>query len=124
MVYDWLLGAFPRDIVPTDIDGEIEVGGRFLRLEFKHEAAIRNGIRPSGQLTAFLRVAKTGFFTVLFVGTNDRYEPTCFVPIKSNGEMAPLRETNKDQLREFCHQWAQWAERNPSSIVVDIMPPL
>jgi hypothetical protein len=67
--WDFLDGVFPRGIIPTDIDGMVEVNGHLLFLEEK-----RAGAGPkTGQLSAFralsrlpgVKVAMTGVVTYL-----------------------------------------------------------
>lgn len=116
-VYSYLKGAFPRGILPTDIDGEVEIQGRFLRFEFKHENALRNGRIPKGQLTALNNLILTRRFTILLIGTNDMGDPTCFEVWKSTGTKEPLKEIQKRDLYEFCKQWSQWADNQPKEFM-------
>lgn len=109
-VYDWLRDVFPRGILPTDIDGEVEINGHFLRLEFKHESALRNGLVPKGQLRAFHRLQETGRFTVALIGHNDINEPTCFEAYHENGARAELKDCNKLILRSWFRKWVEHVE--------------
>lgn len=109
-VYDWLTGAFPRGILPTDIDGEVEINGYFLRFEFKHEAALRNGRGKKGQLGLFRKLTETGKFTVFLVGVNDTGDPCC-IEVYSAKEHRKLRDATREQIRELCRRWAEKAER-------------
>lgn len=113
MVFDWLRGIFPRDILPTDVDGEVEINGRFLRLEFKHEDALRAGRVPKGQRMALERLVRTGAFTVFIVGVDQCGEPKCLEVFKSNGTFSKLLETSKDDMRARCKAWAEWSESQP-----------
>ena len=114
--YGYLKGAFPRGILPTDVDGEVELGGVFLRLEFKHESALRCGSIPKGQAVAFNRLlqlclpgSNKGAFTVFWVGTNDRGEHTC-IEIWTKKKKIPLTELDvRDGLYQKCDLWATWA---------------
>lgn len=109
-VYDWLKGVFPRGIVPTDIDGEVEINGHFLRLEFKDESALRNGAVAKGQLIALKRLTNTKFFTVFMIGTDIQGEPTCAQIFMPGGDIRPLEETTKADLVTKFKKWAEWAE--------------
>lgn len=110
-VYDWLRDCFPRGILPTDIDGEVEIGGHFLRLEFKDDSALRNGYVPKGQRRALANLIQTNRFTVFIIGTNQLGEPTC-CEIYSNKGHTKLRDASKDTIREWCKNWAEKAEKN------------
>lgn len=110
-VYDWLKGAFPRGILPTDIDGEVEVGGQFLRLEFKHETALRNGHMPKGQIMALRKLSSTGLFTVMIIGIGVTAEPTCVIAYKCNGEITGVEDADRTSIRERCRLWSEWADK-------------
>ncbi len=109
-VYSWLIGAFPRKILPTDIDGEVEICGQFLRFEFKHENALRDGRIPKGQLMALKALIQTRVFTVLLIGNNDRGETACFEAWYNNGNKSPLKDANRQDIYDFCERWSAWAE--------------
>lgn len=111
MVYDWLKGAFPRGILPTDIDGEVEINGKFLRFEFKHESRIRNGAIPRGQQILFTNLTKTGFHTVFLIGFDSEGEPVCMQIYWPNGKLSKLEEVTKPQIRDYCERWARYAEK-------------
>lgn len=110
-VYDWLKGVFPRGILPTDIDGEVELNGHFLRLEFKEESALRNGFIAKGQTMALRRLVDTKHFTVFIIGTSNQGEPTCMQAYMPNGEIRELEDVDKAELQERCKKWSAWAER-------------
>jgi hypothetical protein len=110
-VYGWLKGAFPRGILPTDIDGEVEIKGSFLRMEFKHESAMRNGRIPRGQHAALKSLIATGKFTVLLVGTNDGGTPTCYEIWHHNGTITPLKDADAATIYDVCSRWAAFAEK-------------
>lgn len=105
-VYNWLKGCFPRGILPTDIDGEVEINGHFLRFEFKHENALRNGTIPRGQHSALSALVKAGKFTVLLIGTNDMGDPTCIEIWHHNGVKTKLRDCNRDYVQGLCRRWS------------------
>jgi hypothetical protein len=110
-VYGWLKGAFPRGILPTDIDGEVEINGHFLRMEFKHESAMRNGRIPKGQHSALKSLIFTRKFTILLVGTDDGGNPTCYEVWHHNGTITPLVDATAIDIREFCSRWAGFAQK-------------
>lgn len=109
-VYDWLKGVFPRGCLPTDIDGELELNGYFLRLEFKDEKALRHGYVAKGQRLALSRLVETKRFTVVLIGVGDFGEPTCWESYSHDGKHSKLRDTTKEKLREYFKRWAAWAE--------------
>lgn len=114
-VYDWLKGAFPRGILPTDVDGEVEINGYFLRLEFKHDQALRDGHIPKGQLKALQRLISTKKFTVFIIGMSDLGDPTC-IAVYSNMGHTPLFDANKEKIRELCKAWSDKAEAGTLNI--------
>jgi hypothetical protein len=116
-VYSYLKGAFPRGILPTDADGEIELNGEFLRLEHKYDYAIRN-MSPenralSGQTRSLYALVAGKGFTVVFVGENDQRHVTCVRVWKpDNGEVKEVwyPEGTEDTLRAVCGAWASKAD--------------
>jgi hypothetical protein len=109
-VYNWLKGSFPRGILPTDIDGEVEINGRFLRFEFKHEKALRNGAIPRGQYRAMRSLVETKYFTILLIGVNDMGDPTCCELWLANGKVEKLKDCYKLHIYKLCSQWSRYAE--------------
>lgn len=109
-VYDWLKGIFPRGILPTDIDGEVEINGQFLRLEFKDESALRNGVIAKGQMKALKRLTSTKRFTVFIIGTNLQGSPTCMVTYHHNGKFTELQDMDQSGVQDRCRKWSLWAE--------------
>jgi hypothetical protein len=108
-VYDWLKGCFPRGILPTDVDGQVEIGGNFLQLEFKHETALRRGNVPKGQLHALQRLIATKKFTVFIVGKDDTGEPCCIEIYSAKGH-TKLHDADKAKIQQYCRDWAKKAE--------------
>lgn len=53
-------GCFPRGIRPTDVDGALEINGRFLFLEAKPSHSV-----TAGQMTMFRRLAALPDATVI-----------------------------------------------------------
>ena len=107
-LYGNLRGAFPRGILPTDIDGEVEINGYFLRLEFKHENALRAGRVPKGQVIAFKSLLRTGVFTVALVGHDDAGRVTCCETWTRNG-VRGLEDMSDSGFFDFCKSWADFA---------------
>ena len=112
-VYGWLKGAFGPKILPTDIDGEVEINGHFLRLEFKHECAMRNARIPVGQYRSLKALIPTGRFSILLIGTSDKGEPTCFEVWHHNGTISKLKDGGRDEIFNLCKRWAEYARKTP-----------
>lgn len=109
-VYGFLKGAFPRGILPTDVDGEVEVNGYFLRMEFKFEAALRDGRIPKGQKLAFERLLDTGKFTIFYIGHNDNGDVTCMQQWVRGRSPHLIDPCDNQRLREACENWARKVE--------------
>ena len=113
-VYHYLKGAFPRGILPTDCDGEVEINGRFLRFEHKHDHAIRRMDKewatPTGQTRSQWKQVKANAAQVVFVGESEKHEVSC-LRIWSNraGEVEEkwIPDADMDALRRECRDWAK-----------------
>jgi hypothetical protein len=103
--FDWLKGAFPRGILPTDIDGEVEINGHFLRFEFKAESRVRNGEIPKGQARLFQKLVETGFHTVFLIGVDNSGRPTC-IQIYTTKNRSIFREADEASIFGLCKRWA------------------
>jgi len=110
-VYSYLLGAFPRGILPTDIDGEVELNGRYLRLEFKEEGLVRLSKYPEGQKKAFLRLVKEKQFTLFLIGHDHggRVKVMRWVkPGASNSfTTGIINPCNEQRLAQACSNWVK-----------------
>jgi hypothetical protein len=109
-VYGFLRGAFPRNILPTDIDGEVEINGHFLRLEFKHEKCLRDGRIPRGQAMCFRSLLETGRFTIFYAGHNSMGEVTC-LQIWTSNNIKVLDPCDMARFYLACANWAKYAEK-------------
>ena len=108
-VYGFLHGAFPRDILPTDVDGEVEINGNFLRLEFKFEDCLREGRVPRGQIICFEALRATGKFTIFLIGHNHFGEITCLHMWNGKGKKV-LDPCDGKRFYEACQNWANAAD--------------
>jgi hypothetical protein len=107
-MWDDLYGCFPRGIRPTDVDGMVELNGRFLFLEEKGE----DGALQGGQWLALRRLAKVDGVTVV-----------CFRP--AGGELDVLvmdgepdkgwKRRSRDWLKLWIRDWAATAEFGEAS---------
>lgn len=61
--WDFLMGVFPRKIMPHDIDAVVEIGGRFLCWETKDPGKKT----PNGQRTAIIRHVRAGLGRVSYL---------------------------------------------------------
>ena len=105
-VFTHLRGAFPGNIVPADIDGEVELNGKFLRLEYKHESEIRSCTIPSGHLRCFEALIRTGYHTVFLVGHDDSGNTTCLHILSGGGYADVIDPCNDLKLKKECNKWA------------------
>ena len=111
-VFDWLAGVFPRGVVPTDIDGFVELSGKFLVMEFKAESAVKADRMATGQRRAFQALQSTGLFTIFVIGLNKSFEPSHIRIMSSvEGKASCLKKCDKASLRQLCFRWAQWVEK-------------
>lgn len=110
-VFSWMKGCFPRGILPTDIDGAVEINGHFLVLEFKHENRIRNGGIKAGQRRFLLALSRSGPFTVVVIGMNDTGDPTCCELWHYDGSHQKMRDCNREYLRRLFTRWSAHAEK-------------
>jgi len=112
-MFHWLKGAFPRGILPSDCDGEVEINGQFLRLEFKHDELVRKNMIPKGQARQFQALVKTGVFTVFIVGHDDKGKPTCLRVMRmTDGETREdyLEECDTGKLKSLAANWSNKAK--------------
>jgi len=108
--YGYLKGAFPRGILPTDVDGEVELNGSFLRLEFKHESTLRNGHIPKGQKMLFDALRRTGKFTIFICGHDSSGLITCMQIYSGYGDSSKftwIDPCSNADMRHFCSRWAK-----------------
>lgn len=111
LIYDWLKGAFPRGVVPTDIDGIVELGGVFLAMEFKHEDTLRNNEMPLGQRRFYEALVSTRYFTVLLIGHDDRHALTCYELWYHTGAKKLLTLATDMDIYRLCNKWGQKADK-------------
>lgn len=111
--WDWLRGCFPRGIMPMDADAEIEINGRFLTFETKHEGVPI----PAGQLQALKAKVALGFTVVFLWGKASpswwRWERR---EIASGIDPRPC---TIEMVRKFACVWAFAADRHFSEKSLD-----
>ena len=108
--YSYLRGIFPRQILPTDVDGEIELNGNYLRLEFKEQDLIRSSNMPTGQKLAFCRLVRDKQFTLFLIGHDNLGAIKVMrwvMPGKNNNlETGIIDPCNEERLAKACKNWA------------------
>ena len=98
--------CFPGRIAMTDVDGLVEIDGRFLFIEWK-----RRGDVPAGQRIMFERLTKHPEFTVLVIlgdpasMTVERYD------VFRNGRRRGWRDCDMHGLKRHIRAWAERASR-------------
>ena len=107
-LWDWAIldGCFGATrIKPTDIDGFVERGGRFLVLETKASTAEVG----QGQEITFQELVKTGKFTVFVVwGAPGKPERMRIISVWADQTF----DADVDKLREKTHLWYKYANGN------------
>lgn len=101
--WDWMMGAFPRSIRPTDIDGMVEVNGRFLFIEQKRAGAQI----PHGQSLALKRLtAASPLVTVLILWETDDDDKLKCMAIQDGCE-GTLTVMTKLEIARRMGTWAR-----------------
>lgn len=107
----FLEGAFPRNCLPTDLDGFIELGNRFLILEWKMEAASLK----RGQQMLFESLTAAGQrnqFIVLVLYGSPRTMEVVYSQVIHNGKVEKAELSSTEGAIDFCNRWAGFAESN------------
>ena len=115
--------VFPRGIRPSDVDGEVEINGRLLRLDWKRPGCAG----PSGGefYTAKNLAKERGDVTVFVFGRGSEVEALdVFMPYREPGWSEGVRtsrvtgqfEANREDLRTLARVWAAAADRREDFI--------
>lgn len=105
--WDYLMSAFPRGIMPTDVDGMAEVNGHFLFIEQKREGASV----PRGQMRALKNLSLLSVkITVLLLKEAEDGSGALKVSAIKFGVQRPWEPMSKEQLREKVRAWAVRAD--------------
>ena len=102
-LWDWtpLNGSFDRGIRVGDLDGFVEVGGKYLVIEGKPPG----GMLPAGQRYALTRLANLDEFTVVVLeGT----PPFDIVGWRVLGKKK--YKGNAEEFKVFIHKWFEYAD--------------
>ncbi len=106
-VFDWdfLIGAFPRGIMPMDWDAVVEIGGRFLVFETKD---IGKDV-PKGQIGALQQAVATGRFTLLVLW--GKQAPVIWE--RFGRQHYSKAACTTAEVYDFCKAWGEWANAHP-----------
>lgn len=97
--WDWMFPAFPRGIIPTDVDGLVEIDGRFLLIEEK-----RLGAEPDrGQRLALERFSRLKPATVIYFRPGRDSELEAYLP----GYTPGWKPTTRERLVRLMRIWAR-----------------
>jgi hypothetical protein len=105
--WDWMKGCFPRDdIMPSDLDGVVEINGHVLFIEQK-----RAGGSVTGGQARLLRVLERYPNAVVWL-IRETDDPTAFECIYRDGETPPSgwNRYTIEQMRTWLSAWATAAE--------------
>ena len=107
--WEWMRGCFPRVIMPSDVDGLVEINGHFLAIEAKGAGVSI----PQPQRWAFKALAAEEAFTVLFI--RDTPDPELFEFLVYDGvsEPAGFQQATKGELILWLTTWGENANSSP-----------
>jgi hypothetical protein len=103
--WQWMDGAFPRGIMPSDVDGMVECGGRILLLEHKGlgakgEPAYLHG----GQLGMIRALARIPEVTVMVM--RDRPDGDLDLLVFDGRPAGGWKRHTRDMVRHVLAAWA------------------
>ena len=116
--WDFLNFVFPRRITPTDIDGNVEINGHFLRFETKSPHIDTNLRDQAGQRLSIYRdvIMSSGRVIYLMIGKNEKtlsgFRVVSFW--KNNLMIGNAKKYQSDDIIKFCQTWSAFADRNPA----------
>ena len=96
--------CFPGRIAMTDVDGLVEINGRFLFLEWK-----RQGEVPAGQRIMFERLTRHPGFTVLVILGDPASMAAERYDVFQGGRRRGWRDCDLPELKRHVRAWAQRA---------------
>ena len=108
---DWgfLRGAFPRGILPSDVDGAVEVNGHFLYDEFK----LTGTQDKQGQILMHKRRTLDGISKVLLLEGRTNPTQIHYARLVENGIIGPRKQKSNSDIHDFCRRWAKFVEDKP-----------
>ena len=110
--WDWspFNDCFCNGIQISDIDGEVERNGYFLRIETKHPS----GDVPTGQHRLFLALQRTQVFTILVVWGQKNRPERGLIYTKS-GDRKLVNSFDFEAMHFYIKRWFAWANRQPKA---------
>ena len=100
--------CFPGRIAMTDVDGLVEINGRFLFLEWK-----RQGEVPAGQRIMFERLTRRPEFTVLVILGDPASMAAKRYDVFQCGRRRGWRDCDLAELKRHVRAWAERASSAP-----------
>ena len=100
--------CFPGRIAMTDVDGLVEINGRFLFIEWK-----RRGDVPAGQRIMFERLTRHPEFTILVILGDPRTMAVERYDVFQGGRRKGWRDCDLSALKRHVRAWAGRASRAP-----------
>lgn len=111
--WSYLKGAFPRGIIPTDLDAIVEINGWFLILENK----FLSGDLAVGQRRLFEALIDLNRTTVFVIKTDERTEPVSMTMMLMDGRIHTI-EANRSRVFQACQKWGQLANNNQLGLLL------
>lgn len=110
---DWSIfnGCFPRGIRIGDIDGIVEIGGRFLMIEWKCDKRVSI---PEGQRKLLARFGQPPDAVLCLRGTLSDLQWLIFDGSEAHG----WSDITLKEVQAWVSQWAAGADRAPYQIAV------
>ena len=102
--------CFPGRIAMTDVDGLVEINGRFLFIEWK-----RGGDVPAGQRIMFEKLTRHPEFTILVILGDPRTMVVERYDVFRDGKRKGWRECGLSELKRHVRAWAERAARPPQA---------
>jgi hypothetical protein len=102
--WDYMDGCFPRGIIPTDVDGMVEINGSFLFLEEKRA----NACPPPGQLAALKSLSRLDRVHVALLRPSAVSEMQLLV--LRNGCGTGWQDVTREDIRWWLAKWGDAAD--------------
>ena len=103
--WEFIKGAFGPNIMPTDVDGEVECNGYFFAFETKSDESI---VLPNGQRRSIEAKVKTGYWTVMILYGKTAETITAYEMLsEENGEIVRrlVKPATSEMVWEECAKW-------------------
>lgn len=94
--------CFPGRIAMTDVDGLVEINGRFLLIEWK-----RRGDVPIGQRIMFERLTRHPEFTILVILGDPRTMVVERYDVFRGGRRRGWRDCDLSEIKRHVRTWAE-----------------